>query len=457
MKKFTRILVCCLLCVFSFFIFGCEKQSEKDKNFTYPTSADVTIGNRGLAVQKGNYLYFVNGYKAVSDLTASDQNATNVYGSLMVAKLDENGQIVLDKNNLLKDDHYNTMTEQLCGFNATNLFISGNYLYFTSPSNGNKVTDENKKVWQKELVVFNRIALDKNGGVEKIYETEVTYSNLEFEYFDNAGQCVILVREKGTSDSKLFRIVCGSKISVGTSNKISNVTDLKISGDNVFFVQKVESNYVLKKFDVINNSTIELATKSTEMKIEAVGEEFVFVSVENDGNNELYKYNYLTHQEQGLIASAVGSYSQIVVTKYDETLIVVDGNQILFLRQGADQSDLFKEEDTTIDSDATSITILANTNGGVVYYDNNKNIKFVSYSHLDGKTDKTAPVTLATISDISSSLIDVSDDTGYMYFFKTVGSNKYLFRLDIKNPTAQTEEMIGVYKSSDVPKAEVEE
>ena len=60
MKKFTKIMVCLLLCVMSVLFVACgDDRSDKEKDFTYSISGDV-YGNSGLAVQKGNYVYFVN-------------------------------------------------------------------------------------------------------------------------------------------------------------------------------------------------------------------------------------------------------------------------------------------------------------------------------------------------------------------------------------------------------------
>ena len=67
MKKLTKILICLMLCVFSIGFVACDKRTEREKNFTYPAAADPIVGNGGMAVKKGNYLYFVNGYQSISN------------------------------------------------------------------------------------------------------------------------------------------------------------------------------------------------------------------------------------------------------------------------------------------------------------------------------------------------------------------------------------------------------
>ena len=132
MKKFTKILVCFMLCVCGLLMVACgDPRTKEEKAFTYPSVDDVTYGNGGLAVRKGDYLYFVNGYRSVSSLSSKEE--TVEVGSLMLTKLDKNGNIVKNDEGLLKDDYYITMNDKLCGYQVTNLFIHGDYLYFVSP------------------------------------------------------------------------------------------------------------------------------------------------------------------------------------------------------------------------------------------------------------------------------------------------------------------------------------
>ena len=53
MKKFYKILVCLLLCVFSLGFVACgdDERTPEEKAFTYPASGDAVYGNGGLAVQ----------------------------------------------------------------------------------------------------------------------------------------------------------------------------------------------------------------------------------------------------------------------------------------------------------------------------------------------------------------------------------------------------------------------
>ena len=189
MKKFTRILICLLLCVFSLGFVACDKRTEEEKNFTYPSSADVIKGNGGLAVRKGNYIYFVNGYTSITENGLTSES-TFMQGSLMLARLDSNGNLIKNDNGSIADEHFITMSNALCGYEATDLFIFGDYLYFVSPC---KETESGGKVWAKERVVFNRIKLDKTSKVEELYRSGVKVDNLEYKYYVANGNLNILV------------------------------------------------------------------------------------------------------------------------------------------------------------------------------------------------------------------------------------------------------------------------
>ena len=239
MKKFTKIFICLLLCVFSFGLVACDDRSEKEKNFVYPTSGDETIGNDGLAVQKGDYIYFVNGYQSVESITS--KKASYTVGSLMLLKLGQNGEVVLDDDGLVEDDYYITMSAALCGYEVTNLHIFGDYLYFVTPCLENESGD---KVWAKERVEFKRIKLNKTGKVETVYSTGVKFDQLEYEFYEENGNLYILTWEKGDSyynsngNNSLVRVNVTAKTSEKIANNVSSVVFSK-NADEIMFVQDV--------------------------------------------------------------------------------------------------------------------------------------------------------------------------------------------------------------------------
>ena len=179
MKKFTRILVCLMLFVFAFSFVACGNNG-KDK-FVYPASNAKTEGNGGMSVQKGNYLYFVNGFKSVTSTDITKKTNYNI-GSLKVAKLDENGNPVTGDGGL-KDDYYRTITDKLVGYEIADLHIFGDYIYFVSPCLENEYVGGDQ-VWAKKKVVFYRTKINNKGKIEKLYQSRVDYTELDYNEKD---------------------------------------------------------------------------------------------------------------------------------------------------------------------------------------------------------------------------------------------------------------------------------
>ena len=458
MKKLTRILICFMLCVFGFGLVACgDPRTKEEKNFTYPTSGDYTYGNGGLAVKKGNYVYFVNGFNSVGNI--SNKNDSYTLGSLMLMKLGSNGEIVTNENGLLNDDYYITMNEKLCGYEATNLFIHGKYLYFVSPCLENESGDE---IWAKERVVFNRIKLDKSSEVEEIYSSGVKYENLEYQYYVDGGNLFILALEKGDSyyenngKDALVRVDVSSKSSSVVSNDVSEVL-FSDNANEIFFTKHSSSDekYYLKQYKVGSNQTISYNNFDKTFDIIAVENGKVFVSISHN-------YGSSTDIKSSTIANKSGFQLVVGFSESYEVSVTPNGNVVLV---SENEFKLVKDQDEFVsikDEEASSIDIIDYTNGCILYYDSNDNgssLKLVSYSNALAGSEVEI-TTLTTISAVEEkyAYFDFSEDENMLYFYKKEGGNYYLNRIKVNNNYEETEEMVGVYLPDDIPeKEEVEE
>ena len=126
MKKFIKILVCVCLCMVSIAFVACKKETKIDAP---ATNAQVS-SNGGSVVKKGDYLYFANGYESYKDVSKGDLNKSFGLGGLYVTKLNSNGELdYTDKKQLA---NMTKLSGKLASFEATELFVSGDYMYFTS-------------------------------------------------------------------------------------------------------------------------------------------------------------------------------------------------------------------------------------------------------------------------------------------------------------------------------------
>lgn len=447
MKRFSKILICLLLCVFSLSMFACkDKRTPEEKAFTYPTSADITLGNGGMAVQKGNYLYYVNGYKSIlSEDRTQDERYT--HGALMLMKLNSDGSIVTDENNLLKDDYYITMSNLLCGFEVSSLYIAGNYLYFTACSVENvkdgAVKDES--VWAKEYVEFYRIKLDKSSNPERIYQADIKYSDsskLDFEYYSSGNNVFILIYEPGETladnsdkNNAIVRVT-GS----GEYNEVANNVSSYVFGANAneIFYSTSENSKTLVQYNAVESGEGSTYTiRENSFTIDSVSSGNVYIK--ENGN---------------LLASSIANktaFDEVCFATGDYTKVVADNNRVIAVRDNKFNffADDLKINRTETDNDVTSINVIGCVNSCIIYYaDDNKTIK--SFSYVDG-----AIKTLAVVEDLDTNYFDLQED--YIYFYKKVNSNPYLHRVKIANNIENEVEMVGVYLEEDAPEIEEEE
>lgn len=460
MKKFTKLLICLMLCVVSFGLIACgDDRTEKEKNFTYPTWADPVSSNGGLAVQKGNYVYFVNGYKSVSSIT--DKEASYTVGSLMLMKLGANGEIQTNDDGLLKDEYFIYMSGALCGYEATNLYIHGDYLYFVSPCLENEKGDE---IWAKERVVFNRIKLDKTGEVEQVYSSGVKLDQLEYQYYEHNGALSILVWEKGESyyaengKDTLIRVDALAKSYYKVANNVSSV----VFADNfneIFYVQYSEGDnvrYYLNQYNIASGVATNYTSFDKNFTVKFVANDKVYITIAHDyGSTTDIKASQISLKSGfELVYGGYDGSSDLFVTPDASAVVMVKSN-IISLIKSANEVITINES-----SDVTAIKVIGFVNGCVVYYDktsSNSNIKMVSYYNYINGGD-TEIKTLATLNTFEEdyAYFDLSSDNGFMYFFNKEGENYYLNRLKVNNNLGETEEMFGVYESADVPEVEEE-
>lgn len=453
MKNFKKILICLILCVFTFGLVAC---GDSEDNYVYPSASVATYSNGGLAVNKGDYVYFVNGYQSAAN---TEQETDYVVGSLMIAKLDENGDIMLNEKGLMRDEHYRTMYSKLAGFEATGLYIFGDYLYFTAQCQNNESGDTE---WASDRVDFNRIKLDGSGDVERVYQSEVAYSNLEYQYYNDNNGVYLLVYESGSNlddssiSNRLLRVDANSKEVSEVSRDVSSIVMPDIAQDgsvqsvyeNTFYVvQDSETDeYILRRYNVLNNTSSDYARFDYSITAEFVGDRYVYIT---DDNSSMMRANYQQNGTFTYAGPTDTSNGECYLSADGNTIVYIEDNIIEFYINGStevsrDHVVVDKEGDSTV----STIIVIGFANGRMYYYDDtNDMIKSVSVSSSD-----TSVTVIASVTDVNTSYFDLDDE--YVYFYKTVGSNSYLHRLRINNNHGEAEEMLGVYIESDIPEEE---
>ena len=439
MKKFTKIIICLLLCVVSLAFVACGNGDKNKKNYVFPTSGAVS-GNDGLAVKYGDYVYFVNGMKTVESM-ASKKDSYKV-GSLMIMKLDSNGQIIRDEEELIKDETYTTISDRLCGFEATGLFISGGYLYFTTPCLEDEGKNAQNQQWAKDRVEFYRIKLDCSTEMERVYQSSVSYENLKFNYYEVEGQTFILVYEQGESkDGKGSNVLVHVNASAKTNSVIAtNVTSVTLDAEysKICYVKNSNGKYELCGYNLLSNTTeADKYSSTTQFSVMKSTANKVFIE---DGT-DLYVSEYSVCDFDTIqTITGVDKYGDSMYVSEDgEYLIGINGTKIEVTSTDGNMD----EVKINIEG-AESLTFIGLENGCVVFADNNNNIMSVSYYDAMENNNKTVSH-IAKVENLNTTYFDI--DGTYVYFYKTVDEVDYLHRVDLTNEYVEeqvVEELFGV-------------
>ena len=449
MKKFIKIALCFCLCVITIFSFtACG-----EKKLEMPASSATITSNGGMVVKKGNFLYFANGYYSVDNITKKSQlNDKYSTAGLYFNKTNSNGSINYDENGSMKSAE--RLSSRLAGFEATDIHIFGDYLYFTTIN-----TEETKSGGlQVDHLEIYRIKLDGTK-LKRVYRSKVDFEDsegnrvVEFEYFAKGSNVYILIRENGT----LKRVSC-SKKSIGDAEKISSDVKSYACLDNqniynqIFFVTMDDGDYVVNRYNIESDSII---TKSKIDKEEISSLELFDVKFDNlyfnatlndgSGSSYLYRISLEDFEEYSFVSSAVKqtstSYTAIyLLENFLDGIMVISSSSVQIL----DAENPTENYTTTLmPADATIMLV----KGGYVYYYSESEIK-----RFNCTTNEIESIYTET-NTICNYQFDI--DGNYLYYFATVGSNDYLFRVAIADASPEKKsELIGFYEESDIPSAE---
>ncbi len=452
MKIFTRILICALICFVPFVFMACK---DNKNTIGYDSNAEV-YGNGGIAVAKGNYLYFVNGYKSIeNDITDNNRYDKYTIGSLMVAVLD-NGELQLDDDGYMQDEYCKTMSDTLVGYEITDLYIVGDYLYFATPVIEAAADSSGEFTWDKTMVDICRVHLGKPGEIDRLYRAGVSYDSLEYACYEDDGQAYIVVYEKGDSSNTLVKYDVNSK----KSTKIENVTSVALGENKVYYVQQDtdRATYNLYSYKLSSGESSQVNGYTTTDKIDlvAVNDDYIYATITHNGSTALY-YNNGRNFTRIVDSSNADNYLINCENNYVVLVTYGDGSETYNMLEYVDLNNpnaKLTELYTDTQADAT-IKIIGEYFGSIVYsYTSDSETTFKSISVANAIAgNEVEPITIATESNVVSDMFDVDD--GFIYFFKTSGEseiNEYLYRVSIRENAS--EQLVGIMEEYDIASKE---
>ena len=387
--SFTRVfavLVLMLACLFAFT--GCNGLPAFTDN---PKSTDVVEGNGTLAVTKGDYVYYTNGYKGYADVGETNKLGNVTYSALYRTKLvdgkvvenekelDEDGEEIFDKTQGIQ--HTDILVSKVCGFEYSGLYIFGDYIYYTTPNN-----QKNKELQVcTDLVDFCRTRIDRSSGQELLYTTTNPGSSVDYTMYELDGTVYLIVMDgAGGSES--------SSIVVKTFGKSNNTftTDAEeytvtsfakatyTSSEQTVSATEKDVYFTYTKSDYIDTSTMAKMDLTTGEVTDLSYENGVSYTLKSSVGGKIYYTKATTTTEAGYIyyntlgANFDSSEQQLTYNDYSQYIpysqnlgvgvIMYDtDSKILYKKSPNDAAAIVLAEDVTVSS-------FIGVQGNILYY-----------------------------------------------------------------------------------------
>lgn len=185
------LLVLVAVCV-SFSLVGCKKKiSPTTTNTENIKTSNGVSTNGGMTVVNGEYLYFINGTKT----NDGSSQSKNTKSAICRVKYDmATGETSGDME---------VVVDELVGFSDGSIHIFGDFLYYTTPCNGENSKGE---------VLYNKTTFKRYDLVNKkshtLYTTEINSESeeLKYAYYVVGESLNLLVYEKSNATIKSFKI-----------------------------------------------------------------------------------------------------------------------------------------------------------------------------------------------------------------------------------------------------------
>lgn len=185
MKKNIMFLLSILL-VSIFTLAACGGTSGFAHN---PALTDNVIGNGSIAVQKGDYLYYVNGIYNMEGYTAGDNSWGKVtYGALYRTKL-VNNNVVHDEDGFVKNTEL--VASKIVGHPNASFYVYGNYIYYSTPNNDKNRTGQSLP----EITDFYRVNINGTGNTLLHTSAATELKASDWSVYVNGSEHFVLIKD----------------------------------------------------------------------------------------------------------------------------------------------------------------------------------------------------------------------------------------------------------------------
>lgn len=405
MKKSIKYVLALVLCL-CFVLVGCTPKLEMPKG-----NID---SNGGSVVMVGDYVYYANTFVDYSSLSGNaNEDKTTNQNALYRVKTDEFGYTTRDDDDFI--ENIEKVTTKISGFNNSNMFVVGNYLYFTSPN-----AHKNKKGEDLfKLTTLFRVKLDGTNRQE-ILSTETTQGKF-FLVTEETPYLLVF------DNSKIIKLTIGDKLGK-IETLVSDVLDVVFPTnygklDAFYYTTDISeqdktaglSGNYLHKFDLTNNNQ-SLISRNERETISLVAFEdgkLYYKRLDAETKDSLYYSNTMqeTFENGEKVLTAVGeTTSKDSTTDVISKFSIINEDNYVF---EYNKKIMLNTETTPLVNEEAKIEKIY---GDYVYYSTSKGLFRISYK------DKKVQ-TVAEISNIKQGegAVDIAGE--YVYFYAKTANN----------------------------------
>lgn len=322
---FKKILIISILIVSAFVFSACGSFSPLKDN---PDEYDMVYSNGGIAVQKGEYLYYSNGFLSYEDVkSSSDNNFGDVkYSAIYRTKLN-NGNLVFDDDGAISNSE--CVVPKVVGHESCDFYIFNNNIFYTTPN----VQKDKYGVLQNKLLNFC-MAKISGASTKVLYTTNSESSSVKYG-MKKYGDSVYLIILDG-SDLKEIVIKNGSASAVKTlaedvesavwttqSNYDARATYNNKFDSFVYYTIGADegAGNILKKVSIVSGEAVELVNdNATQFTLKAIGSDRIYYTTKNGGVDGILYSNTLTARD------VKDSQSLILNSSFANYYVVKGGN-----------------------------------------------------------------------------------------------------------------------------------
>jgi len=420
-----------------------------------PSQDDMVTGNGSLAVTKGDYLYFVNGYKSIDDI-----GDTNHYGKVEQAaiyrvKLDGEGKVIDDTQNgntgntrfskTNEPKNVDIIAPKVAGFEYTKLYIFGDYLYYATP---NHLRDKSGTIMSKYINIY-RVRLDRAGSNDLIYSSDsenTSFSWTMHQIGDVAymtildGEKLVVVGHNTKGSDFTQNVVAEEHVSSSSMPTYSRSTDVVSDIDKkIYFTVEDHDDStttVLKSYDLVENKASDVYTsKGESYEVKGTnGDYLYYVKTVTGANAKIFANNFVDDEIE-VSAQAYGSSADIrsfamTGKKYETSILYSDGTNSYYKIAGQTAVKFLASD---------IISKIVKVEGNFVYYLSDSSLYRVDFTKADQTGTAMIPSGVTAKGDIVNNF---SVDGDKIYFFVKYTNNYYLHYANYGATTSEIDQSV---------------